>query len=225
MTRTPPGDTVDDMSRRVLAIGAIVAQLVFVAGWVVAGATEGHGYSSALHDISDLGALTAHHTTPFRISLAVAGGLTIAFGLFALRQVLDSTPAGVLVALSLPGFDTFSDTFFRLDCRAADVGCSAADATASWHGKVHVLTFLIAAVATIAAPFVLARRMRVVDGWHDLARPTWVFGFAVIAVLVLSGVTTGTSVQGWSQRLAAVVVVSGLAALAWQVRRRDTAPT
>ena len=208
------------MSRRVLAIGAIIGQLVFVAGWVVGGVAEGHGFSSARHDISDLGALTAHHTTSVRASLFVAGGLTIVFALIALREALGSTSAGVLVALSLPGWDSFSDGFFRLDCRAADVGCSASDSTASWHGKVHVVSFLIAAVATIAAPFVLSRRMRVVNGWNDLARPTRIFGFVVIAVLALAIVTTGTSVQGWTQRVAAVVVVSGLAALAWQVRRR-----
>jgi hypothetical protein len=211
--------------RRWLAIGAIIAQPIFVAGWLVAGWLEGHHYSSARQDISDLAALTAHHATMNRVTLGVSGILTIVFALDLLRRVLDSTLAGVLVALSLPGLDNLSDTFFRLDCRAADAGCSAADAASSWHGKIHVIAFIIAAVATIAAPWVLARRMRAVDGWHDLAGKTRAFGVLTIVVLVASGVTTGTAAQGTSQRVAAVIVVSGLAALAWQVHRRTRSAT
>jgi hypothetical protein len=68
------------------------------------------------------------------------------------------------------GLDNLSDAFFRLDCRTADPGCTAA--ASSWHAKVHLAVGLISAVATIAAPFVLAARMRYVPGWRDLARPT-----------------------------------------------------
>jgi hypothetical membrane protein len=212
------------IQRRWQAIGAIVAQAVFVAGWLVGGAIEGDGYSPMRHDISDLAALTAHHATLARLTLLVSGVLTIVFALDLLRRVLDSTLAGVLVALSLPGWDGFSDAFFRLDCRAADAGCSAADSAHSWHGTIHIVSFFVAAIATIAAPFVLARRMRVLTGWQDLVTRTRVFGVVVIVVLVVTGATVGTSVQGLTQRVAAVIVVSGLAALAWQVHRRAGQP-
>jgi hypothetical protein len=42
---------------------------------------------------------------------------------------------------------------------------------------------VIAALATVAAPFVLAHRMRRVDGWQDLAVPTRIFGALMIVAL------------------------------------------
>src|SRR3954447_21311568 len=75
-------------TERTLAWGAIVAQVIFVAGWAVLDAVEGHGYSAARHDISDLGALTAHHVVVDLISLGISGVLTMAFALFALRPLL-----------------------------------------------------------------------------------------------------------------------------------------
>lgn len=213
----------------VLAAAAIGAQVLFVAGLLVIGAAEGHGYSAGRHDVSDLGALTAHHATVARLTEGIAGAVTIAFALLALRPSLRTADGrgalgAWLVALSLPGFDTMSDAFFRLDCRAADAGCTTADAASSWHGKAHLACFVVAALATVAAPFVLSRRMRSVDGWRDLARPTWIFGILVIVVLVVTGATTGTAAQGWTQRGAIVVVTSGVALLAWRVLRLTSRP-
>jgi hypothetical protein len=120
------------------------------------------------------------------------------------------------------GLDDLSDEFFRLDCRRVDVGCTAADATASWHGKVHVIVFVVAAVATVVAPFALSRRMRHIDGWRDVARPAWLFGWATIAMLALALVTTGTSVMGFTQRIAATVIPIGVVGLALRVDRLST---
>jgi len=207
-----------------LAGAAIAAQLLFVGGWLVIGQIEGHGYSPGRHDISDLGALTAHHATADRLTEGIAGALTIAFALWALGPSLRSadgkgTLGAWLVALSLPGFDTLTDAFFRLDCRAADAGCTAAEATASWHGKAHLACFVVAALATVAAPFVLSRRMQRVDGWQDLAGPTRAFGVLTILALIVTGASTGTAFQGWTQRGAAVLVCLGIVALAWRVLR------
>jgi hypothetical protein len=212
MTRSP---------RTYLSIAAALGQLVFVGGWLVVGLLEGHGYSPAAHDISDLAAMTAHHASADRLTLAASGAVTIAFGL-SLRPVFGG--AAWLVALSLPGLDNLSDAFFRLDCRAADTGCSMAEATGSWHGKLHVACFVVAALATAIAPFVLARRMRHTVGWENLAGPTRLFGFGVVAALVATGATSGTPVQGWTQRGAAAIVVSGVAALAWRVVQLENRP-
>jgi len=201
-------------SRRHLAAAAAIGQLVFVGGWLVLGLLEGHGYSPARHDISDLAALTAQHATLARLTLAVSGALTIAFAL-SVREVFGR--AAWLVALSLPGLDNLSDAFFRLDCRAADAGCGMAEATSSWHGKLHIACFVVAALATVIAPFALARRMRHAVGWEDLARPTKIFGVVVVAVLAATAATSGTPLQGWTQRGAAVIVVSGVVVLTWRV--------
>ena len=207
-----------------LAWAAIAAQIVFVAGWLVVGAIEGHGYSAGRHDISDLGALTAHHVGLNALTLAISGVLTIAFAVFALRPALMQAElkqpiSAWLVALSLPALDNLSDVFFRLDCRAADSGCTASEAASSWHGKIHVIAGVIAAVATLIAPFALAYRMRRLDEWRDLARPTLVFGLVVVASLAAYVALNGTGAQGWSQRIAALLVASGVVMLALRVKR------
>jgi Protein of unknown function (DUF998) len=201
-----------------IARATVLAQLLFVGGWLVIGALEDHGYRPIRHDISDLAALTAHHATADRVTLGVAGTLTIAFA-FALRHHLGN--AALVLALSLPGLDTLTDTFFRLDCRAADAGCSTSDAIASWPGKAHVAIFALSALATVATPFVLARAMRRHEAWIGFAEPTKQFGFLAIALLVATGVTSGTAVGGLTQRIAATVVCGGVAILAWRVARME----
>ena len=80
----------------------------------------------------------------------------------------------------------------------------------------------IAAVATLIAPFALAYRMRRLHAWLDLARPTLVFGILVVASLVAYVALNGTGAQGWSQRIAALLVASGVVMLALRVRRLST---
>ncbi|MEU4197551.1 DUF998 domain-containing protein [Kribbella sp. NPDC026611] len=212
-----------------LAAATIAAQGIFIAGWAVLGAVEGRGYDAGRHDISDLAALTAQHATWSRLSLGISGAITIAFALLVLRPVLRTADGresvgAWLVALSLPAWDGLSDAFFRLDCRAADAGCTPAAAFGSWHAKIHVVSFVIAALATVLAPFLLSRRMRLIDGWQDLAGPTRIAGFITLALLAVNGLTTGTAVQGWTQRGAAVLVTLGIALLAWRVLRLQSGP-
>jgi hypothetical protein len=159
-----------------LAWGAVAGIVVFNLGWLLAEAVQGSGYSVASHDISDLGALTARAPWVMLTAQGIAGTLTILFALFALRPALAVPGRGQalgawLLAASLMGLDNLSDVFFRLDCRAADQGCTAATAFSSWHGRVHLAVGLLSGIAMIAAPFVLAARMRRADGWHDLSWP------------------------------------------------------
>ena len=206
---------------RPLSLAAAAAQITFIVSWLAVGAVEGHGYDPMRHDISDLGALTAHHPTVWRLLLLVTGAVTIAFGLLVVRPVLRSATAGVLVALSLVGFDNFTDAFFRLDCRAADPGCTASQAISSWHAVAHVVCFAIAALATIAAPFVMARAMSRDDEWRSTARPTRWFGVVTVVLLALAMAASGTAVQGLAQRTAATVIPLGLAGFAVLVARRQ----
>lgn len=109
---------------RRIAQATVAAQILFVVGFLVVGAAEGHGYRWMRDDISDLGALTAHHATVWRLLLLVTGAVTMAFGLLVVGPVFGSPLAGLLVALSLPAFDNFTDAFFRLDCRARTPGAA-----------------------------------------------------------------------------------------------------
>ena len=202
---------------RRIAQATVAAQILFVVGFLAVGAAEGHGYQWMRDDISDLGALTAHHATVFRLLLLVTGAVTMAFGLLVVGPVFGSLLAGVLVALSLPAFDNVTDAFFRLDCRAADPGCTASQAMSSWHGTAHIVCFAVAALATVIAPFVLGRAMSREERWRSRARSVRWFGFLTVVLLVLTGAASGSPVQGLAQRVAATVIPLGLAALAWLV--------
>jgi hypothetical protein len=206
-----------------LAWGAVAGIVVFNLGWLLAGAVQGGGYSVASHDISDLGALTARSPWVMLTAGGFAGTLTILFALFALCPALAVPGRGQalgawLLAASLMGLDNLSDVFFRLDCRAADQGCTTATAAGSWHGRVHLAVGLLSGIAMIAAPFVLAARMRRAGGWRDLARPTIFAGWLLLAVLAAYVAFEGKTGGGYLQRAAIVLVSAGVVTLALRVR-------
>jgi len=215
-----------------LAWGAIGGVVVFNLGWLLAGALQRDGYSVASHDVSDLGALTARSPWVMLTAQVIAGTLIIAFALFALGLALAvpgrgpalgawlrrSAPGSSLLAASLIGLDNLSDTFFRLDCRAADQGCTAAAAASSWHGQVHIAVGLLSAIAMVAAPFFLAARMRQANGWRDLARPTILAGALLLVVLLGYAALERKTGGGYLQRAAIVLVSVGVATLALRVR-------
>lgn len=214
------GMTRPTFMRRV-AQSTVAAQILFIVGFLAVGAAEGHGYQWMRDDISDLGALTAHHAAVFRLLLLVTGALTIVFGLLVVGPVFGSPWAGVLVALSLPAFDNVTDVFFRVDCRAADPGCTASQAISSWHGLAHVVCFAVAALATAIAPFVLGRAMSREERWRSRARSVQWFGLLTVVLLVVTGAASGSPVQGLAQRVAATVIPLGVAALALLVFEQE----
>jgi hypothetical protein len=153
----------------------------------------------------------------------IAGALTILFAFFALRPALavqgrGSALGAWLLAASLMGLDNLSDVFFRLDCRAADRGCSTSAAMNSWHGTIHGVVGAATAVVTIATPFVLASHMRRADGWRDLARPTFAFGFLFLAVLIGYASLEGKQGGGYLQRTAILLLSAGVVTVALRVR-------
>lgn len=192
-------------------------------GWLVAGALQAGDYSVARDDVSDLAALTAQHPWVMLTAGGIAGALTILFALFALRPALTVPGRGTalgawLLAGSLMGLDNLSDTFFRLDCRAADPGCTTSVAMNSWHGTIHGVVGAVTAIATIAAVFALAFRMRRADGWRDLARPTFLFGLLFLVVLIAYAALERKTGGGYMQRAAIVLLSVGVATLALRVR-------
>jgi hypothetical protein len=185
---------------RFWAVGAIAAQVIFIAGWVIGAAVQRGPYSSTEHYISDLASLTADHAWILLVAQGIAGVLTIAFALFALRQ--REPVAAWLVAASGLGLDNLSDAFFRLDCRAID-GCIQS----SWHAHIHGTVGTLTSLATLLAPFALARRYPVAIG----------FG-VVIAVGDLANYLLDSD-HGFWQRFVRVVAGVGLVLLALQVAK------
>ncbi len=206
-----------------LVWGAIAGVVVFNLGWFLAGALQAGGYSVARHDVSDLAALTAQYPWVMLTAQGIAGALAVLFALVVLRPALAVPDRGTalgacLLAASLMGLDNLSDAFFRLDCRAADPGCTVTAAAGSWHGTIHLAVGVISAIATVAAPFALAARMRRADGWRDLARPSVLFGLLFLAVLVGSAALERKTGGGYLQRAAIVLLSAGVVTLALRIR-------
>lgn len=212
--------------RRYVALSrcAVAAVLLFNAAWLIAGPVQVAPYSAALHNISDLGALSARWPWLMIVPELIAGVLTIAFAIGGLRPALGAPgrgePLGAwLVALSLMGLDNVTDFFFRLPCMAAEPGCTLAVATATLSGKLHLTFGVGTALATGVAPFALAHRMRIVPAWRDFARGTLAFGVLLAALLAAYGVLNGQPGKGYVQRGMALVVGVGIVILAHRLKQ------
>jgi Protein of unknown function (DUF998) len=226
--------TLDVVGRSIwLARGVVLGQVLFTAGWVIGSLLQGHAYSSARHDISDLGALTAQAPWTWLIPQGTAGVLTIVFALGALKPALRAEGrrgpmSAWLVAFSLMGLDNVSDVVFRLDCRAADPGCTPAVAAASWSGSIHMIMGLVTALLTVAAPFALARRMRVIPEWRDLVPGTIAVGVLFALLTAIYVTLNGAYGQGYAQRASCLLISAGIVILARRVlvvARTWTRPT
>jgi hypothetical membrane protein len=217
-------------AQRALAWAAVGGQVLVTTAWLIGGTIQGGGYSVAADDISDLGALTADQPWLILIAQGVSGALTMAFAMVALRPALAvaghrAALSAWLVGLSAAGLDDLSDAFFRLDCRAADLGCTEAVATASWHGTIHGHVGTITFAILVLAPFALARRMQFVPGWRSLARPTLGYGLVLLAAVIAYVLLSISSGGGWAQRAVALLGSLGVVVLALRVLALSTSPS
>jgi hypothetical membrane protein len=207
---------------RALARAAIAGQALVTAAWLIGETVQTGGYSVAGHDISDLGALTADHPWIILIAQGVSGVFTMTFALLVLRPALAARGhygaiSAWLVALSAAGLDDLSDAFFRLDCRAADPGCTEMVATSSWHGAIHGIVGSVTFVILVIAPFALARRMRLVPAWRSLAGPAFGYGVLLLLSVSIYAALSLTAVAGYAQRAVALLGSLGVIVLALRV--------
>lgn len=147
---------------RAAAWAAIVAQVAFVAAWIVAGALES-GYSGVDEYVSELGARGAAHAWIIDVGFVLLGVAVACLGL-ALRAVLPRRRASLVAAIL---FGIFGITFalnaaFRLDCAiSVNHACEAASRAGdlSWHHYTHMWLGLVNELAIVATPFALARAL------------------------------------------------------------------
>lgn len=196
---------------RALAAGAVTAQVLFVAAWIVAGALE-PGYSAADSYVSELGARDAAHPWIVNAGILVlaAGFACVAAGL---AIVLRGRPwARVAPALFLGcALLMAAAAAMALDCRASvDAVCEArqSDGSLSWHHYGHNWASLLTGPLLVATPFALARAERP----SLLAKVTFAGGVAGAALWLLSLSGTGETdgPVGLYQR-------AGLAIIHWWV--------
>jgi hypothetical membrane protein len=189
-----------------LAWAAILAQLAFVGGWVLAGALEPH-YSATAQYISELGRDGAAHPWIFMTFMAVwgLGWIALAVGVvpslrtrpWSLAMPLMFALAGVFAILVGP---------LRMDCSTIlSAACRSREAAVgrSWHYEAHIWLSLGIKVALLASGFAFAR-----SAWPSrLGR--LVLGGAL--VLLVAGIVTFilhdsfTGYKGLEERLWAFV--------------------
>jgi Protein of unknown function (DUF998) len=170
-------------------------------------------------DLSEMGAVTAPHAWCFLVPQAVAGLLTIGFALFGLLPALrPAGRAGVVAAVfsASSAVQDLSDAAFRLDCRAVD-GCTSAQTTASWHGRVHAAFGLVCLLLLTGAIFTAARAFKRLPAWSRWAGPTQLTGCLIVAGLLGVAFPATASIHGLLQRGVALVAAGWGVSVAYHV--------
>lgn len=184
----PPLPEASRARTRRLAWFTILAQAVFIAGWVIGGALEPH-YSQLRQYISELGREGAAHPWIFELSLVIWGLGFIALAV-AIAPVLRTRPwplampalfvaAGACAILVAP---------FHLDCSpTVSALCRAREdaGTLSWHHYAHQWASLGIDVSLLLTAFAFARSAwpsrlgRIVFGGALVLLAAWLVTFAL----------------------------------------------
>jgi hypothetical protein len=195
---------------RVLASCGIAGPLLFTAAWVASSLRQA-GYSASEVQLSGLAALDAGDPEIMIAGFAALGVCSVAFGA-ALERVAVAGSAGPWLVRSA-GVATAAAGVFRRDHMLLTGPGFAGE---SWHNQVHDVVSGVAYGVMIAAPLVLARRLR--------GDPEWVAVSRLVQVLtVISGAALGVFasgvVQPWNGTVQRVAVSLPLAAEALMAAR------
>ncbi len=208
------------------ALVALVAQVAFVASWLIAASWQGPHYSSLAHSISDMYAMGAPYGAFLVVVFTLCGAATILFAWLSLRPAL--RPAGwrasvgsVLLGLSIYGLGDLLTPFEREGCRLADRGCTPAAQFANAGGKLDAALSAIGLILLVAAGFFLASAMKRVPGWRNWARPARWATVLIIALLVATVVGDAVGLGGLFERLLAASGATSIALLAAGVLQRS----
>ena len=205
---------------------AIVAQVVFVAAWLVAGLWQGPRYSAVTDSISDMYAVGVPHAGFLMVVFTDCGAATILFALFSVWPALRSggraaRMGSVLLALSIAGLGDLLSPAERMACRISDPGCTTALQLSNSGGKMDSILSTGGGVLLVIAGFLLAAAMRRIPSWRAWVRPVRWTSVLIFALLVGDALTGGASGQsGLFERLFAGVAAAALAALAVGILRR-----
>jgi hypothetical protein len=172
---------------RALIYFAVASQVVFVVGWIVAGALE-RGYSPVRSYVSELGRRGAAHPWIFDVSVVVWGVGFIALGVAVAVALRTRRWAWVAPALFVfAGVCAILDAPLRLDCAATISHVCRARETAgllSWREYGHVWASFGIELSLLLTPFALARSL-----WPGRLARLVLLGAVVVAIAlaVLAG--------------------------------------
>jgi hypothetical membrane protein len=189
-----------------LAWIAILAQVVFLGGWILGGALEPH-YSAIRQFISELGREGATNPWIFAALMAIWGLGWIALAVAVVPSLRTRPwPLAMPSMFALAGVCAILVGPLRMDCSPIlSAACKSREAAVgrSWHYEAHVWLSLAIKVALLASGFAFARSARA----SRLGR--LVLGGAL--VLLIAGIVTFilhdsfTGYEGLEERLWAFV--------------------
>ena len=212
------------MVRRVAQV-AVVAQLVFVASFLIAASWQGPGYSAAAHSMSDMYAVTAPNGMFLVVVFTLYGVAMLLFAALSMWPTLRlarwwAAAGSVVFALSIFGLGNVLSPFERLACRMADPGCSANAQAANAGGALDNALSFPGILLFAFAVFLIASAMKRTPGWQRWTWPARWAGLAFILMLVADIVAYALNlgVGGLMERLLATTGSAIVAAFAWGIQ-------
>jgi Protein of unknown function (DUF998) len=218
--------TIEGMGRawwRLRAACGMVGPAAFTAAWITSTPRQ-QGYSIAEEHLSGLAAPDARDPAIMIGGFLALGACTTAFG-SALESALGGPRrAGIAPALvRCAGIATIAAGLLRRD-RMLLHPADALGGGESWHNHGHDLASLAIYVTLIAAPPLLARRLRDDPRWAALAPAALATSAATTALLLLFWSRAVEPWNGIVQRAAVTVPLAAMAAFATALLRHDPQP-
>lgn len=204
---------------------AVIANIVFVAAWLLAAAWQGSTYSVAAHTISDMYAAGAPGAWFLILTFTLCGASVLLFTFRSLWPTLRAAgwPARVgviLLGLSIFGLGDLLSVFEQEGCRLADAGCTPDAQLATFGGTADATLSTIGAFALPLAGVLLAVAMKRLPEWRSRTLPTYVAAIALLLLLLLDGILGGAGMGGIGERLFALGGAAWITVLALAVLRR-----
>jgi len=203
----------------------VVANVVFVAAWLLAASWQGPHYSVIAHSISDMYAYGAPGAAFLIVVITLCGATVLCFAWRALwpslRQAGRLAVAGVaLLAASIYGLGDLLTPFEREACRLADRGCTSSAQVANTGGLLDLVLSTAGLVALVVAGFLLATAMARLPEWRGWVRPTHWVTVVIVVLLAANGLSGPAGLGGLFERLLAAAGAAAIAALGTGVWRR-----
>jgi hypothetical protein len=205
----------------------VVANIVFVAAWLLAAAWQGPTYSVAAHTISDMYADGAPGAWFLVVTFTLCGAAVLLFAFRSLWPALRAAgwPARVgviLLGLSIFGLGDLLSVFEQQGCRLADAGCTPEAQAATFGGAADATLSTVGAFALPVCGVLLALAMKRLPQWQSWFRPTVFVAIGLLALLLLDGILGGVGAGGIGERLFALGGAAWITVLGLGVLRRTT---
>ncbi|HET7764973.1 MAG TPA: DUF998 domain-containing protein [Burkholderiales bacterium] len=212
--------------RLTMAAGLLGAVLM-TSGWILAGFLQPASYSWTAQEISDLGALTAHHARVWNLADSLSGVLIAAFAV-GLYRIVGSRRSGRIAALSVGvvGIGSVLDGFLREDCPlSTSAACRRRAETVglSWHHQAHDIESIVVFAAMLIGPFMLAKVFRRANELRGLRAFSLEVGIALSAATGAYLALSGRAGGGVAERAMALIYSGWVAVLAIAMLRRPQA--